>query len=247
MLRQIDRRLGLMKAVDVVIPDPRNPDYITHTQLSLLRQRVYGLGLGYEDLNDHKTLRNDPALQTAVDREQKLVSQSTLCRLDGRTGRKASGAMIPFAGITVVATATADDINDLCTDIQEARDSEQNLFGDTSSSSVEEEKYCHETMAEELASMADKARADIARDFGISYRELKKQAGDLIGSMKQSTDDIVNAPYQEAFEKQYINFVKYWSRKLEELSDDPVPKGPPLLEGTGKWWGGKAYEWIYGT
>ncbi|MEJ1372330.1 MAG: IS1380 family transposase [Candidatus Sedimenticola sp. (ex Thyasira tokunagai)] len=90
LLRQIDRRLGLMKAVDAVIPDPRNPDYITHSQLSLLRQRVYGLGLGYEDLNDHKTLRNDPALQTAVDREQKLGSQSTLCRLEGRTGRKAA-------------------------------------------------------------------------------------------------------------------------------------------------------------
>lgn len=90
LLRQIDRRLGLMKAVDAVIPDPRNPDYITHTQLSLLRQRVYGLGLGYEDLNDHKTLRNDPALQTAVDREQELGSQSTLCRLEGRAGRKAA-------------------------------------------------------------------------------------------------------------------------------------------------------------
>ena len=88
LLRQVDRRLGLMKAVDAVIPDPRNPDYITHSQLSLLRQRVYGLGLGYDDLNDHKTLRDDPALQTAVDREQELGSQSTLCRLEGRVGRK---------------------------------------------------------------------------------------------------------------------------------------------------------------
>ena len=90
LLREIDRQLGLMKAIDAVIPDPRNPDYITHTQLSLLRQRVYGLSLGYEDLNDHKTLRNDPALQTAVDREQELGSQSTLCRLEGRAGRRAA-------------------------------------------------------------------------------------------------------------------------------------------------------------
>ncbi|MCU7838928.1 MAG: transposase [Candidatus Thiodiazotropha sp. (ex Troendleina suluensis)] len=80
----------LESAVDAVIPDPRNPDFITHTQLGLLRQRVYGLGLGYEDLNDHKTLRNDPTLQTAVDREQELDSQSTLCRLEGRAGRKAA-------------------------------------------------------------------------------------------------------------------------------------------------------------
>lgn len=90
LLRQIDRRLGLMKSIDAMIPDPRNPDYITHTQLSLLRQRVYGLALGYEDLNDHKTLRTDPALQTAVDRQEELGSQSTLCRLEARAGKKAA-------------------------------------------------------------------------------------------------------------------------------------------------------------
>jgi len=70
LLKQIDRKLGLMKAIDAVIPDPRNPHYIIHSQLSLLRQRVYGLALGYEDLNDHKTLRTDSALQMAIDRNQ---------------------------------------------------------------------------------------------------------------------------------------------------------------------------------
>ena len=66
VLREIDRRLGLTQAIDQVLPDPRNPDLIEHSQLSMLRQRIYGLCLGYEDLNDQQTLRDDPAWQTAV-------------------------------------------------------------------------------------------------------------------------------------------------------------------------------------
>jgi hypothetical protein len=53
-----------------------------------LRQRIYGICLGYEDLNDHQTLRIDPALQTSIEREQVLGSQSTLCRLENRIDRQ---------------------------------------------------------------------------------------------------------------------------------------------------------------
>lgn len=88
LLRQIDRHLGLLKAIDEVIDDPRDPRYILHSQLSLLRQRVYGIALGYEDLNDHETLRNDPVLQTSVERDEDLGSQSTLCRLENRSDRQ---------------------------------------------------------------------------------------------------------------------------------------------------------------
>ncbi len=93
LLREADRRLNLMKAIDQVIPDPRDARYIEHTQLSLLRQRVYGLALGYEDLNDHQSLRGDPALQTAVDQEDDLGSPPTLCRLENRANRQAAVAM----------------------------------------------------------------------------------------------------------------------------------------------------------
>ena len=93
LLRQADRCTGLMEAVDRVIADPRDPKLITHSQLSLLRQRVYGLALGYEDLNDHERLRTDTALQTAVDRDSDLGSQATLCRLEQRSNRKAAVAL----------------------------------------------------------------------------------------------------------------------------------------------------------
>jgi hypothetical protein len=57
---------------------------------SLLRQRVYALALGYEDLNDHgrkghfQTLRVDPGLPTAVERDEPLANSPTLCRWENR-------------------------------------------------------------------------------------------------------------------------------------------------------------------
>ena len=88
LLRQIDHRLGLLQSVNQQLPDPRDPQRITHSQLSLLRQRVYGLCMGYEDLNDHQQLRLDPAFQVAVERDDNLGSQATLCRLENRIHRK---------------------------------------------------------------------------------------------------------------------------------------------------------------
>ena len=57
LLRQADRRLGLTSAVAVLLHDPRRQASCEHSALSMLRQRVYGLAAGYEDLNDHDALR----------------------------------------------------------------------------------------------------------------------------------------------------------------------------------------------
>ena len=53
----------------------------------LLRQRVFGIALGYEDLNDHAALRHDLALQTASGRDRALASAATLCRFENRAER----------------------------------------------------------------------------------------------------------------------------------------------------------------
>jgi len=92
LLREADRRLGLVAALDAVLVDPRDPDLITHRQVDLLRQRIFGLAAGYEDLNDHTTLRRDLALQTALGRDTELASAPTLCRLEQRVNRKAAVA-----------------------------------------------------------------------------------------------------------------------------------------------------------
>lgn len=89
LLRQVDRKIGLTQALDKVLPDRRAPGAITHRQIDLLRQRIYGLALGYEDLNDHGTLREDILWQSAVDRDSPLGSSPTLCRLENRISRRA--------------------------------------------------------------------------------------------------------------------------------------------------------------
>ena len=87
LLRQADRYLGLTNAVARALEDPRRRASCTHDTGSLLRQRVYALALGYEDLNDHDTLRGEVALQTAVGRDRPLASAATLCRFENRAGR----------------------------------------------------------------------------------------------------------------------------------------------------------------
>jgi hypothetical protein len=93
LLRQADKRLGLLDALDAAIPDPRNPELICHSQRSLLAQRIFGIALGYEDLNDHSTLRDDPLWQALAERapdpENPLASAPTLCRLENRIPRRA--------------------------------------------------------------------------------------------------------------------------------------------------------------
>ena len=92
-LRAADQKLGLIAALDAVIKDPRDADQIVHRQQDLLRQRIYGLAMGYEDLNDHDTLRKDLLWQSAAERAQELASSPTLCRLENRADRATVVAM----------------------------------------------------------------------------------------------------------------------------------------------------------
>src|SRR4029078_12085092 len=66
LLREVADRLGLFDALDAAVPDPRHPVFIVHDQRSMLAQRVTAIALGYEDLNDHQSLRTDPVLQLAA-------------------------------------------------------------------------------------------------------------------------------------------------------------------------------------
>lgn len=93
LLRQADRRLGLSNRLAKVLPDSRDARRCAHSLESLLRQRIYGIALGYEDLNDHDVLRTDPAVQTAVERLEPLASSATLCRWENQSGRAAAWAM----------------------------------------------------------------------------------------------------------------------------------------------------------
>ena len=82
LLGQADRKLGLLDAAARCIPDPRNPLLVKHAVRDMLRQRVYGLALGWEDLIDHGSLREDVAMQTAIGVGREVASAPTLCRLE---------------------------------------------------------------------------------------------------------------------------------------------------------------------
>jgi len=95
LLREVDRKIGLIDALDDAIVDPRCPWLIEHDQRTLLAQRIFAIAAGYEDLNDHQTLRDDTLLQALTDRTRKageaesdpLSSPPTLCRLENRITR----------------------------------------------------------------------------------------------------------------------------------------------------------------
>lgn len=95
LLRETERRIGVVGRFATCFRDHRNPMLIEHTVDDLVSQRVFGLALGYEDLNDHDDLRRDPLLAAAVgkrdlkgarrrtrDRGNALAGKSTLNRLE---------------------------------------------------------------------------------------------------------------------------------------------------------------------
>lgn len=104
LLREVDQRIGLLERMASCFTDYRNPNSIEHNVHSLVAQRVYGLALGYEDLNDHDVLRADSVLAllvgkhdlTGKDRERErdkgrpLAGSSTLNRLELTTPESAA-------------------------------------------------------------------------------------------------------------------------------------------------------------
>lgn len=72
LLRQIDASLGLTRTLAGCFRDQRDQRFVDHSLPQLLAQRLQGLALGYEDLNDHEQLRHDPLLATACDQDDPL-------------------------------------------------------------------------------------------------------------------------------------------------------------------------------
>jgi len=72
LLRQVDLGLGLTRALADCFTDHRDALWVDHSVPQLLAQRLYGEALGYEDVNDHETLRHDPLLATACNKRDPL-------------------------------------------------------------------------------------------------------------------------------------------------------------------------------
>jgi len=108
LLREADRRLGLTRRLAACLTDPRDPAKVIHEQQTMLAQRIFGMALGYEDLNDHDTLRADPLFSILAERrpdpESPLASSPTLCRLENRVDRQSLGRMAEVLVETFIAS-----------------------------------------------------------------------------------------------------------------------------------------------
>jgi hypothetical protein len=86
LLREVERKTGLLQRLATCFHDHRDPGRIEHTVEQLIQQRVFALALGYEDLNDHDTLRHDPLLSLLTGKAEPgatpLAGKSTLNRLE---------------------------------------------------------------------------------------------------------------------------------------------------------------------
>lgn len=90
LLKEVAQKLNLFPRLARCFDDARDPDRVEHTLEQLLAQRIYALALGYEDLNDHDKLRNDPLLATVVGKsdptgQDRRRSRDKGCALAGKS------------------------------------------------------------------------------------------------------------------------------------------------------------------
>jgi hypothetical protein len=84
-IRQFDDQIGFTDGFIACLNDPREAHLIDHDLGEMVRQRIYGILAGYEDCNDHDTLRGDPVFKLASGRtptDDDLASQPTLSRFE---------------------------------------------------------------------------------------------------------------------------------------------------------------------
>jgi hypothetical protein len=106
LLREVERRTKILRQLSGCFTDYRDPERIEHSVFELVAQRIYGLALGYEDLNDHDRLRHDPLMgllaekadpcggdrRCAKDRGRAVAGKSTLNRFELTPSDAGSGA-----------------------------------------------------------------------------------------------------------------------------------------------------------
>ncbi len=115
LLREVDRKTRMVEQLAACFSDFRNQRLIEHSVTELLRQRVFGMAMGYEDLNDHDRLRWDPVMAVGVGKSdplglertgancgRALAGKSTLNRLE-LTNAKTSEGGAPAGSHKIVA------------------------------------------------------------------------------------------------------------------------------------------------
>lgn len=126
LLHQADRKFGLLRRFASCFRDHRDAELIHHSVEELVRQRVFGIACGYEDLSDHATLRRDPLLAAVVGKAdpaaERLASPSTLNRLELTPADAGAGAR--YRKVVYDGDAIADFFVDVFLDAHRRRPKE---------------------------------------------------------------------------------------------------------------------------
>lgn len=104
LLQAADNTINLLQPLAKLFPDIREQSKVLHTAETMLKQRVYAIALGYDDLNDHDMLRNDIAFQTMIDSDFAPASSPTLCRFENHANREIAVAINKHLVETFIAS-----------------------------------------------------------------------------------------------------------------------------------------------
>jgi hypothetical protein len=99
LLRAIDERFRIFGPIESELEDTRSWVHSNHTQLQMVRHRVYQIAAGYEDCNDADFLRIDPALRLAIGKgDEAGAGQSRLSRLENEVLGTEAGLRTAYHG-----------------------------------------------------------------------------------------------------------------------------------------------------
>ena len=90
LLREVDSQCGLIDRLAGCFTDFRSQRWVEHSVPELLRQRIFGMAMGYEDLNDHDSLRFDPVMAAGVGKSDPLGLE----RVGENRGKALAGSAI---------------------------------------------------------------------------------------------------------------------------------------------------------
>lgn len=125
LLREVEERFGIVKQFAGCFTDYRDPLKTEFTVLELLLQRVMGLALGYEDLNDHEQLRHDPLLALLCGRENILGND----RVDENIGRPLAGkSTLNRLELTPAGASEASRYKKIVANIEQLQDTLVDVF-----------------------------------------------------------------------------------------------------------------------